>query len=247
MKVDELKCVGCGRCFAYCPVQAKYFRREEPSGRVVATVDEDRCVECGVCQRSGVCPNDALRQEELSWPRMVRAILSNPLLEFKETGVPGRGTEEIKTNEITGRIRWGQAGVGVEMGRPGVSTSFADVQRVTEKLAAIGVSFCPDNPVTHFMEDPATGRLRPDILGERALSAIIEFDVPLERLPQALAALKEAAAEIATVFSVAVACKQAREGGFPVLAIIEQAGFQVLPNSKNNLGMGRPRFREAGE
>ena len=38
------------------------------------------------------------------WPRTVRANFSDPLVEHPETKVPGRGTEEMKTTEVTGRI-----------------------------------------------------------------------------------------------------------------------------------------------
>jgi len=101
MVIDETKCIGCGKCLSFCPVQARGFGRSASGGRTFIVIDKDKCIECGVCERAGVCPVDAMHMEELPWPRTVRGILSNPLLEFKATGVPGRGTEEIKTNEIT--------------------------------------------------------------------------------------------------------------------------------------------------
>ena len=47
----------------------------------------------------------------------------------------GRGTEEGKTNDRTGRFHFGQVGICVEMGRPGISTSFADAQVVAQAVA----------------------------------------------------------------------------------------------------------------
>jgi hypothetical protein len=48
-------------------------------------------------------------------------------------GAPGngpRGPEEIKSNDVTGRIREGEAGIVVEMGRPGNGAYFRDMERV---------------------------------------------------------------------------------------------------------------------
>ena len=50
--------------------------------------------------------------------------------------------------------------------------------------------FEPKNPVTYVMKDIKTGMLREDILGEFVLSAIVEGDVPIEKLETVLAALK---------------------------------------------------------
>jgi len=43
-----------------------------------------------------------------------------------------------------------------------------------------------ENPVTHFMSDKTTGKLRDDVLNEKATSAIIEGKCKLEMLPEAL-------------------------------------------------------------
>jgi hypothetical protein len=56
------------------------------------------------------------------------------------TGVGGRGTEEIKTNDVTGRIGEGEAGIVVELGRPGVGARIRDVERVAMALLRWAVS-----------------------------------------------------------------------------------------------------------
>lgn len=246
MLVDETKCIGCGRCHPYCPVQAMSFTRAATDGRSCNSIDKDRCIECGVCERAQVCPVDALHMEELPWPRTVRGILSNPLLEFKATGVPGRGTEEIKTNEVTGRVKYGRVGVGIEMGRPGVSTRWADVEKVCMAVAKLGVEFCEGNPITHFMADKRTGKLDPTVVGEASLSAIVEFDLPQEKLPELFRILREEVDDsIDTVYTFEIAARLYPDGTTPVTKIIEDAGYQMLPVSKNNLGLGRPRYQEA--
>ncbi len=244
MLVDEARCIGCGRCIPFCPVQARAFARGATGGRTVIVIDRDKCVECGVCERANVCPVDAIHSEQLEFPRQVRGILSNPLLPFAGTGVPGRGTEEIKTNEITGRVKYGRVGVGLEMGRPGVSTRWSEVEKVCMLVAKLGVAFCEDNPITHFMADKKTGKLMPEVVNERSLSAIIEFEMAADQLPQLFRLLKEEVDDsVETVYSFEIAERLYPDGRAPVKEVI-RAHYAMLPVSKNNLGLGRPRFQE---
>lgn len=111
----------------------------------------------------------------------------------------------MKTNDVTGRLRAYRVNVSVELGRPGISASFADVEVLSRLIAASGVHFQKENPVTNLMTDVATGQLRPEILGERVLSALIEFDISEERASALVTVLKEAADKIDTVFSVGMA------------------------------------------
>ncbi len=99
-------------------------RHEKIPGRVYIEIDQDQCTDCGMCFRAKICPVNALYQPSEPWPREVRAILSNPLTEYKGSQVPGRGTEEMKTNDVSGRFRPGEVGVGIELGRPGVGATF---------------------------------------------------------------------------------------------------------------------------
>ena len=50
--------------------------------------------------------------------------------------------------------------------------------------ANIGYKLADENPVTHFMSDKTTGKLRDDILNEKATSAIIEGKCKLENFPR---------------------------------------------------------------
>ena len=245
MKADKDKCIACKRCFPYCPmgrIQSFHWHDTIP-GRVYIEIDQDKCTDCGVCFRSDVCPVNALYQPEEPWPREVRAILSNPLIEFKGSQVPGRGTEEMKTNDVKGSFLPGEAGIGVELGRPGVGTYFKDVEIVAMALAPLGYEFAGENPVTHFMADVKTGKLRDDVLNEKATSAIIEGKCKLEVLPQVLEALKEAAEKVDTVFSVEIITKVPPVGEIPIVPILEKYGYWYSINSKNNMGLGEPAFK----
>ena len=251
MKADIDKCIACKRCFPYCPMGKiqTFHRHEEIPGRVYIEIDQDQCTDCGVCVRANICPVNALYQEVDDWPREIRGILSNPLIEFKGSQVPGRGTEEMKTNDVKGSFLPGEVGVGVELGRPGLGAYFKDVEVVAMALmgADIGYELAAENPVTHFMSDQTTGKLRDDILGEKATSAIIEGKCKLEKLPQALKALQEAADKVDTVFTVEVITKVTPEGEVPIKAVLEESGFWYSINSKNNLGLGLPAFDFYGD
>jgi hypothetical protein len=156
------------------------------------------------------------------------------------TGLLGRGTEEVKTNEVTHRYVRGQVGVAVEMGRPGLGTSLRDIERLTRAMASHGVEFERNTPVTGLMSDPSRGILKEDVLGERVLSAIIEFKLPEEKLDVILPALRQVAATLDTVFSLGVISVLASDGPDPVVERIKRLGFAARPNGKVNLGLGRP-------
>ncbi|GAB4345286.1 MAG: hypothetical protein Kow0099_25400 [Candidatus Abyssubacteria bacterium] len=172
--------------------------------------------------------------------RSLRRAFSDPTVAHDSTGLAGRGTEEIKTNDITGRIGPGEAGVVIDLGRPGTGVFFHEIDKMTRALAPLPVQFEPQNPLTALMEDGRTGQLRADILREKALSAIIELKTPLGELPRILNTIKETAATLDTVVSVGVSSKCESDGGIPHEQVCRQAGYSVSPNGKTNLGLGRP-------
>jgi ferredoxin len=236
MKIDQDKCAGCMDCIPYCPL--------------AAIKEHD---ECGVCLRSGVCKTGAIWWPELEWPRAVRQAFSAVLVgygAFKKAGIlgyqrsdgdagGGRGTSEMKTNDITGRYKDGEVGIAAEMGRPNQGFYFTDMEKVTKAMAKLGAEFEEENPLTALM-DPETGVFtHREIMKERCMSAIVEMKVETERAVEVLEALKEVAKEIDTVFSVDIINK-CRGDTIPVIPILEEAGIKVRINGKMNIGLGRP-------
>ncbi len=242
MKIDPEKCVGCGECASYCTMRGSImsFERDlRDPAKVYAVIDEKECVECCVCLRSGVCRQAALYQLELNWPRIVRKNFSDPLKIHPETRIPGRGTEEMKTNEVTGRYKKGFYGVALEMGRPGVGAWFKDVEKVAMAIASLGVAFEENNPVTKLMADRKTGRINPEVLQEKVLSAIIEFVVKPEQIRPVLQALKDISPKIDSVFSLDLISFPEESEKAPALKVVKEMGFPVYPNGKVNLGLGK--------
>jgi ferredoxin len=267
MEINEKKCVGCGNCHAVCPMGAISLNSEG-----ISVVDQDECVECSTCYRVlkdegysasfvravrkvltafhlqymaevDVCPTGALEPPELDYPRSLRAAFSDPTVIHEGTGVGGRGTEEIKTNDVTGRLQDGDAGIVVELGRPGVGAYFQDVQTVATALAPLEPDFEPNNPVTQLMMDTKTGKMREEVLDEKVLSAIIEAKTKLEKIPEYLSTLQAIQNELDTVFSVGIASRCLPDGSVPHQRWVEEAGYTLSPNGKTNLGLGRPLYK----
>lgn len=236
MVINKQLCVNCKKCVPYCPVGAI----EVHDG--IVQINFDECVECGVCYRSAGCPRKAIEMNELDDIRMNRKIMSDPSAISAKTKIGGRGTVEMKTNDITGRFRMGYAGVGVEMGRPGVGTRLRDVETVAMALTAIGVKWEEDNPITALMADKTTGKFRDELLNEKVLSGILEFTVKSEQLPLVLETLKSVEDKIDTVFSLGVISKLGENLEDPNYDTLLSLGYKPYPNMKVNIGLGKPRF-----
>lgn len=246
MRIDNEACIGCGKCVPYCPMKAIIWHGEKDSQKGIkpyAEIDRDECVECSVCFRSEACPTDAIHEEKLEWPRVLRKAFSDPLYVHKGTNVPGRGTEEMKTNEVTGRFLDGYIGVGMEFGRPGTGTRLREPEKAIKRLVAMGIELEPLNPLTQLIENKETGELKKDVLNEKVLSAIVECVIPILMAQRVFTIIKKMTREIDTVFSLDLICRVAPDGSLPIIEEIEEAGLVRSINGKVNLGLGRPLFR----
>lgn len=262
MQIDRQKCVACGNCVPICPMGA--ISIDPAQNRAV--VNSDECVECYTCYRGmsmeklnptlirgirrllktfrlrfdpepDVCPTSAITPDELAWPRVVRRAFSDPVVSHESTGVHGRGTEEVKTNDVTNRVGVGEVGYVIEFGRPTVGVRFRDIQKMTQALARIGIEFEPKNPVTHMMSDKQTGKLREDILNEKILSAIVEFKTRIENVAAILQRVEDVSKTLETVVSVGVSTRCGEQGSSALDEVLVQEGFSFV-RGKTNLGLG---------
>ena len=263
MEIDKKQCVGCGNCIPWCTMGVIFIGDDSK-----ADVNQEECVECENCYRSlqnrkrnprivrfirtilglfnlqynppvDECPTGARTPSELEWPRTLRKVFSDPTAIHPSTGIGGRGTEEIKTNDVTGRLKNGDVGFVVELGRPGIGARFADIERMAMSIAKMGIDFEAKNPVMSLMTDASTGKLRDDILDEKVLSAIIEFKTTFSKISDVLQTLEEMKNEVDTVFSVGISARCATDGSAPYEDIVEDLGYTLSLNGKTNLGLGR--------
>ncbi|MFX1277211.1 MAG: DUF362 domain-containing protein [Promethearchaeota archaeon] len=232
MKIMEEKCTGCGQCVIVCTVEAISLVNNK------AVIDEDLCVECDICYRYAECPVKAIKPTRLKWPRIIRSPFSNVIATHKLTGIPGRGTEEMKTNDVTNRFGINEFGISIELGRPGVGTRLKNIELFTKKLLKIGVEYEKMSPVTAILADDKFN-IKDDIKDEMVLSAIIEFKIPKNKINLVLQIIREVEKEIDTVFSVGIISRLMNDGSIPVIDIINQQGFEVNPNAKINIGLGK--------
>ena len=264
MKINQDKCVGCGNCTYVCPMGAIYVDPEKNR----ATINADECVECYACYNGltkeklpprtvrtvrrfmkffrtrfepepDICPTSAFEPDELAWPRVVRRAFSDPRVPHESTGIVGRGTEEVKTNDVTGRVGVGEVGFTIEFGRPGVGARFYHIETMSRALATAGVAFEKNNPIASLMTDTDVGTIRPDILNEKVLSAILEIKVPVARAEEIIRIVWEVEKRIDTVvvLGVGVRCDENGED-LTVMPVLEKLGYRVQ-RGKTNLGLGR--------
>jgi NAD-dependent dihydropyrimidine dehydrogenase PreA subunit len=238
MIIRQEFCVGCGRCHPLCPTAAILYEGTK------SIVRQDICYECGTCLRSAICPVNAITESPnaYEYPRALRKYFSDPNATHAATGIQGRGTEESKSNDVTHRVGSDEVGVAIEIGRPTIGMSILEIQKITRAIARAGVHKIEShNPIHSMIADEATGDLKPEMLGERVLSAIIEIQVKRDQLSGILRTLKEVAREVDSVFCIDV-CTVVEPGlKIPedVLESIRAEGLEWRPNAKINMGIGR--------
>lgn len=264
MRIDQNKCVACANCIPVCPMGAIYI---DPKVNR-ATINAEACVECGNCLRGmsqehlnptmvrtvrkiakaarlrfepepDVCPTACFYMNELEMPRLVRQVFSDPVVEHKSTGIKGRGTEEVKTNDVVPRVDVGEVGYTIEFGRPGVGVYFRDIQEMTRELAKLGAKFEKKNPITFMMTDTTTGDIREDILNEKILSGIVEIKTTIGETEAVLDAVRRVNTRIDTVMAVGISTRCDENGEDRILGPqLEEWGY-TYARAKTNMGLGR--------
>jgi len=235
--IDPEKCTGCRTCQRFCTVEAIVYEDKK------CRIDPDLCTECYVCLRMKVCPEGAIHAQDLEgFYKEFQHVLSDPVETHGVTGVTGRGTEEVKTNDVTGRYRKGDVGLSIDMGRPGMGVYLRDAQKVAMAVARAGFELAPaqDTPLAALMTDLKTGKLVEDCLDYRLLSVIIEGKCKEDKLKDVLKALQTVQYEIDTVFSLGLISRVEADGQCSALDILDEVGIPRPYRGKVNVGLGYP-------
>jgi len=190
-----------------------------------------------------VCPEGAIHPIELKgFYKQLQHVLSDPVETHGVTGVTGRGTEEVKTNDVSGRYRKGEVGLSIDMGRPGMGVYLRDAEKVAMAVAGAGLKLAPaqDTPLAASMPDLATGKLVDECLDYRLLSVIIEGKCKEAQLTDILKALKAVETKIDTVFSLGLIGRVDENGNCKALECLDELGIPQPHRGKVNVGLGHP-------
>jgi NAD-dependent dihydropyrimidine dehydrogenase PreA subunit len=229
--------VGCRACVPYCPVGAILAERGK------AEIAQDECVECGVCLRVGVCPKKAIYmpKESFEYPRAIRMQFSDPGVQHPNFKSWGRGTEEAKTNDVTGKFGRGEYGLLLEFGRPGTGTRISEIEKITKVVRSMNISILEDNPLYGLLMEDMSGAFKPEFVNEKILSGILELRIDkAEELEGILNKILPLLKDLDTVVSVGLVTRFSDDATLPVIDKLKAMGLFVRPNAKINVGLGRP-------
>jgi hypothetical protein len=114
------------------------------------------------------------------------------------------------------------------------------VEKVSREVARLKIPLEEANPVTALVRDPDQGTFAPEILGEKVLSAIVEFKFPFARLAEILGLLQWVLPKLDTVASVSLIGCSEKNGRIPLEEFLARRNIPFYPNGKVNIGLGRP-------
>jgi len=235
--VLEEVCTGCGICILYCTVGAMSLTQTEK-----VAIERRVCTECGVCYRNPICPVRAIVPGPYqTFGDIFKHTLSDVTETAASTGITGRGTEECKTNDVTGRYPPGRVGFAIDMGRPGLGVWLREVEKVARAVVEAGLELeGPEhNPLASVFEDLTEVRLKEGMEDVHLLSIIIEGTCPVEKAGAVLDALRRIEGDVNTVFSVGFIARVDESGYHPVLDELPKHGVPKPLRGKVNVGLGR--------
>ena len=238
MHINSDKCIGCEICLIYCPVNAIY--KDEIDIRINQAI----CCECGACIRNTrfKCPTNAIYQGELTYSQQIAKNFSDPAICHSNTGIPGRGTEEVKTNDVTGIVKKGEIGISIELGRPCMGAKLGVIEEFYHALSALGVCYEKKNPLYSLINTLSERNNTKDYKNQQLISAIIQVKVPLERLGSVLKMITRIAENIDTVFSLSLITRLDPACCIPseINQELSALNLKCRPNAKVNIGIGKP-------
>ena len=212
-------------------------------GRVM-TIREQDCCDCGNCLRCSDCPTGALHESPDSYlpPREVRRFFSDPTPIHTSTGVPGRGTEECKTNDVRGFVKGDRIGVLIEFGRPGRGARLSQVEPTLRDQAHRGRTIVSSNPLHELLADPAAGRLEAEYRDQLVLSVIVEYLLRVGELDDLLAGLRGTLDNCGTAAAVSVIYCPEETVEEAICSSLLDHGFSFGASAKVNVGLGHLRW-----
>ncbi len=236
--INQTKCTGCKQCLIFCPAEAISYNEGKCS------IDQAVCTECYICMRHTICPNGAFEPTELNtYIKQFQHVISDAAeSDGIKKGTTGRGGKEVKTQDVTGRIKQGQVGITIDMGRPGLGVYLRDVEKIAMALIKAGVELptAEKSPLGSLMQDHTTGKLIPEFLAYHFHTFLMEGICSSGQLATALRALQAVESEIETVFAVGLVMAVDKNCYNSALDCLVDLGIPKPHRGKVNLGLGRP-------
>jgi uncharacterized protein (DUF1919 family) len=119
-----------------------------------------------------------------------------------------------------------------------VGAYLTDLDKTIRKLTAMGVQFAKENPVMGLIENHETGALKPELLGEKVLSAIAEFIIDEDGALKFISEMKDFLnKELDSVATMSVISRADDTGDANFIQRLKEAGFGPYPNGKVNIGL----------
>ena len=227
MKVNDT-CIGCEACLPYCPQGAIFM-----TGGAQAAVDQDLCVECGVCTDTDICPVSAFEEDQDETAKYKRSFgrLLSKHLDLKN--VVKESAYDVKTNDVTGKIPESKVVMRLELNRPGGGLKFKDVAQMGAEMHRLGWN--PD--ISSRSLNMSEYQFADHALEQRILTCHLELVLDPEKVPDVV----KDATRFVTEHNLWVSINLAglAETVDRTQKVLQAAGLKMEPVAKVNLGLGR--------
>ena len=133
MNIDA-KCFGCGDCLTYCIQGAILISNKT----LTAYIDRNKCVECGVCIDSDVCPASAFREDKdelAEFKKLFGRLISKHVHSKKAKKSHGY---DVKTNDVTEWLPRDKVVMHLELNRPRGGLKLNDFKQMQLEMQRLG-------------------------------------------------------------------------------------------------------------